>query len=93
MGLINMAPQVNQLVSILRVILLSSAILFFFWGMVVFLYNAGDSKLREEGKQRMLWSVIALFILLSVFGIIQYLSNTFGVTVSCPNGIGTYPNC
>ncbi len=55
------------------------AILAFFWGMVQFLRNSGDAKAREEGKQKMIWGVIAIFVMVSIFGIIKLIGSTLGI--------------
>ena len=56
------------------------AIIFFFWGMIQFIRNSGEQKARDEGKQKMLWSIIALFVMVSIYGIITFLGTTLGVT-------------
>ncbi len=74
-----LAIEFRDLANIMIPILASFALLFFIWGVGIFMLNSGDSKTREEGKQRMLWGVIAMFVLLSLFGIIQYVGNLVGV--------------
>ncbi len=54
------------------------ALLVFFWGLAKFILRAGDEKAREEGKQIMKWGIIALFVLVSVWGIIEFLQGEFG---------------
>ncbi|MBI2120511.1 MAG: hypothetical protein HYT94_02715 [Parcubacteria group bacterium] len=51
----------------------------FFWGIALFILNTDDEKKREEGKKWMFWSLIALFVMLTVWGIVGILVNTFGV--------------
>ena len=49
----------------------------FIWGLVQFLANVeGD---RNEGKQHMIWGIVGMFIMVSVFGIITLLDNTFSL--------------
>lgn len=55
------------------------AITAFFWGIALFILNTDDEKKREEGKKWMFWSLIALFVMLTVWGIVGILVNTFGV--------------
>lgn len=58
----------------------------FLFGLARFILAAGDEKKIEGGKKIMLWGVIALFIMFSIWGIIQILSNVFfgGGTVGIP---------
>ena len=49
------------------------AVLVFFWGLAKFVLKAGSENDREEGKQIMLWGIIALFVLVSLSGIIVFI--------------------
>ena len=47
---------------------------FFFWGGAQFiLKDAGSDKTREDGKKKMLWGVIALFVMFSIYGILRFI--------------------
>jgi hypothetical protein len=54
------------------------AVVAFFYGIAIFVLNAGDEKKVEEGKSWMFWSVIALFVMITIWGIIGLLQNTLG---------------
>ena len=49
------------------------ALLFFFWGVAKYIWSAGDAK--EEGKQIMVWGVVALFVMSSIWGIIYFIGD------------------
>lgn len=63
----------------LLILLFAIAILLFFWGLAQFILNVGSEDGRTTGKRHMLWSVIGLFIMFGVYGILVILTNTFGV--------------
>jgi hypothetical protein len=48
------------------------ALLAFFWGLVKFISRAGDDKSHAEGKNLMVWGLIALFVMVSVYGILRF---------------------
>ena len=52
------------------------ALLFFFWGLAKFIRASGDEKAIEEGKRTMIWGVVALFVMVSVWGLVYLLQNT-----------------
>lgn len=52
----------------------------FFWGIALFILNTNDDKKRQEGKSWMFWSVIALFVMITIWGLIGLLVNTVGIT-------------
>jgi len=53
------------------------ALLAFFWGLAKFILNAGSESGREEGKEVMKWGIIALFVMVSIWGIIYFLQVEF----------------
>src|SRR3989344_450897 len=57
------------------------ALLVFFWGVVKFIFNAGDEEKRREGKKFMLWGIIALFVVVSIWGIVIFISRSLGTGV------------
>ncbi len=58
------------------------AIVVFFWGLIKYLMNAGEEK--SEGLQIMFYGVIAIFVMVSIWGIIRLLQSTFKVTSTDP---------
>jgi len=51
------------------------ALLFFFWGMAKYIWSVGDGK--DEGKKIMIWGIIALFVMASVWGLVAFLQTEF----------------
>ena len=43
----------------------------------MFIYNADNEDKKTEGKKVMMWGIIALFVMLFVWQIINILANTF----------------
>lgn len=61
----------------------SIAVLTFIWGVVkFFIINADEEAKRQEGKQFMLWGVIALAVMISVWGLVNILGKTFNLNTS-----------
>ncbi len=56
----------------------------FFWGIAKFILAAGDEKKLADGKQFMIWGVIAMFVMVSLWGIIAVVSRTFGFDFFIP---------
>lgn len=69
-------------VTSLGYLMFTLAVVAFLWGMVQFIWNArsGDAgKGVENGKQFMLWGLIALFVMFSVWGIIKFTQGVFNI--------------
>ena len=55
----------------------------FVWGVVnYFFLHGGDEGKREEGRQFVLWGIIGMAILFSVWGFVNILLSTLGITPS-----------
>ena len=70
---------IGGLVSTATPIIVALALLFFFWGLAIYILNAGNEEKKSQGKSIMLWGVIAIFVILSIFGLVKMLQNTFGI--------------
>lgn len=60
-------------------LLISLAVLGFVWGVIKYFLNPANEKEREKGRDFMLWGLIALFVIVAFWGIVEILTNTFGV--------------
>ncbi len=74
---------VDLIIQPIVVLLMVAALVYFIWGVALFILNAGDDKKREELKQHLLWGVIGFFIMVSVLGILQVVTATFCDTPLC----------
>jgi hypothetical protein len=70
---------INDTLRFLNPILFSVAFVVFFWGLSKFILNSGNKDAIEKGKDYMLWSVLALFILVSFRVIISLITGDFGL--------------
>jgi hypothetical protein len=78
--------SLGGILELLIPIVFALILLAFFWGLAKFVFGASEAK--ESGKSLMLWSVIALFIAASIWGIVNLLQGLFGATdqsVTVPN--------
>lgn len=59
------------------------AIVVFFWGLIKYLWSI-DNENAHEGLKIMFWGLIAIFVMVSIWGIIKLLQNTLKVTSTDP---------
>jgi len=76
---------VQYIVNPAIMVLFSFGLLMFVFGLVEFLFALSKGADVKDGRQHMLWGVLGMFIMISVFGIIRLLSDTFGFGVG-PGG-------
>ena len=81
MGWLNsLAAGLNNLIGLLAGVLVALALTVFLWGMVVFIANSANDEKRAQGKKKMVWGIVALFVIVSVWGLVNLLQTVFGVT-------------
>ncbi len=59
------------------------AFLFFLWGVFKFMM-ASDPKSKQESQKLIWWGLVGLFVMVSVWGIIQILGNILGIESTVP---------
>ncbi len=64
---------IGGLINLLLPLSVGAALLFFFWGLAIFVRDSGDGKKTPEGRQKMIWGVVILFVMVSVWGIVRFL--------------------
>lgn len=69
----------RRIIDILIPLVAAIALLYFFWGLAKFILNAQDEEAREQGKQIMIWGIVALFVIVSVWGLVQWIGSALGV--------------
>lgn len=85
-GLNDVGNIVNTLtrsvVTSLATLFATLAMVAFFFGIVQFIWGSreGDATKAKNGKNFMLWGLVALFVMFSVWGIITYVQQIFGIT-------------
>ncbi len=47
--------------------------------MVKFIFAAGDEAAKDQGKRIMLWGIIALFVMIAVWGLVGFLADALGI--------------
>jgi hypothetical protein len=64
------------------------AMVMFVWGAVnFFIINGGEEEKRTQGKQFMLWGIVALAVMISVWGLVKLFGETFGFRTDVLPGI------
>jgi uncharacterized membrane protein len=80
---------ISGLLNIIIPILITLGVVYFIWGVVQYV-TSGDAEKKEQGQQHMIWGLIGLAVIVSIWGLIAILRNTFGVTDQNLGG-GTIP--
>ena len=77
---------IGNLISQITPVLVGLALLYFFWGLAKYVLSAGDEDSKAEGRNIMIWGIIALFVMVSVWGLVQVVASTLGVSTGGSSG-------
>ncbi len=64
--------------------LFSLAVVGFIWGIIQYFLNPENEEKRKKGKSFMIWGLITLFVMISMWGIVNLFSNTLGIKTLIP---------
>ncbi len=64
--------------------LITLAVVSFIWGIIQYFLNPDNEEKRKQGKTFLLWGLIALFVMISVWGLVNIFSETFHVKTLIP---------
>ncbi len=70
----------DQIVNPIIILLFALALVYFLYGLVIFIANADSEEARDTGKSHMLWGIVGLFIMVSVYGILKIVIGTVGIS-------------
>ncbi len=68
---------VSTILNPLVVLLVGVAILVLTWGIVKYIGSGADATKRKEGGQLVAYGIFGIFIMLSIWGLVGLLTNTF----------------
>lgn len=69
---------ISQIFGVLIPILITAAVVWVIVGIIKYA-TAKDDEAKNEGRKTMIHAIIALFVIVSIWGLVAILNNTFGV--------------
>lgn len=70
--------SIEGVVRLLIPVTLTLALLYFFWGVTEYVRKTGEGSVGE-GRSKMFWGIIGLFVITSVWGIISFFGQDLGL--------------
>lgn len=68
-------------------LLIVLATVVFLWGIIRYIASAGNEEKLKEGKNLIVYGIVGLFVIISVWGLVKLLASSFGVIgVGIPAG-------
>jgi hypothetical protein len=83
-----LACQVAELLDTATFVLILFGLVVYFWGIAVNIPHFGEEKGGEKRQGFFIWGIVILFVMVSIWGIIQLLQATLGVKDPSGGGAG-----
>jgi hypothetical protein len=61
------------------ILIFAIAFVIFFWGIFQFIATETVDSQREQGKRKIFYGLLGMFIMFSAYGLIRFIINTFGL--------------
>lgn len=80
----------GQLFNAVVPVLIALGVLWFVWGVVTYVI-ADDEEAKSSGRNRMIWGIVGLAVIIGVWGLVNFLRNTFGLNNNTNIQLPTIP--
>ncbi|MDO8548286.1 MAG: ion transporter [bacterium] len=87
----NLVVAVGSVLNLLIPVLIAAALVVFFWGLIKYINKSGGEEGASAGRSTMIAGLVALFIMVSVWGIINLAQNALGVQGNAPVQVPQVP--
>ena len=79
---------IGDILNIAIPILIALGVVYFVWGVITYVI-ASDEEAKKAGRNRMIFGIIGLVVIIAVWGLVRIVTNTFGINSGATNI--TYP--
>ena len=83
-GFIGLLDAANNLIGRLIPFIIALTVLVFLWGVFKFVIS-NDAEGRKEARGYMVWGIVSLFIMVSVWGLVNILVRSFSLNNTRPD--------
>lgn len=82
--------KVGSLLNSVIPVLIALGVLYFVWGVITYVV-ADEEEAKSKGRDRIIWGVIGLVVIVGMWGLVNVLRNTFGLNNSTNIQLPTVP--
>src|SRR3989338_296825 len=72
--------KIGDIFSIIIPVLVVLGVVYFVWGVVTYVISS-DEEAKKSGRERMIYGIIGLVVIVAMWGLVGIVVNTFGVGV------------
>ena len=70
--------RIGSLINAVVPVLIALGVVYFVWGVITY-FIASDEEAKASGRSRIIFGIIGLAVIIGLWGLVNILTNTFGV--------------
>lgn len=83
---LNLIGKINtQILNPIIAIMFALATVYFVWGVAQYIWNPESDEAREKGRSVMIYGIIGMTIMMSVFAIMRFIISSIGADAAAMN--------
>lgn len=71
--------RISNILNTIIPIIIVLGVVYFVWGVVSYVLS-GDEEAKKAGRDRMIFGIIGLVVIVSMWGLVKVVTDTFGLT-------------
>lgn len=82
--------KVGSILNSIIPVLIVLGVVFFVWG-VISIVIANDEEAKTKGRNKVIWGIIGLVVIVGMWGLVRIVTNTFGISNNVNVTLPTVP--
>ncbi len=88
--ILDLEDSVLELLGSIVPIIIGIAVVFFLWAGVRFMRAEDNSEERQNARDLMIYGIVGILVMVSLWGIIQFFGNVLGITPGSDKNLDTF---
>ena len=82
--------KASEILGAVLPVLIALGVVYFVWGVITYMIQS-DEEAKKAGRNRIIYGIIGLAVIIGVWGLVAILTNTFGLSNRQPITLPTVP--
>lgn len=68
---------ITEVLTSVAQLILALSVVWFLWNVMIFIKNSDSDEARSKFREQAVWSIIAIAVMVSLWGLVSFFTNTF----------------
>ncbi|MDP2788921.1 MAG: pilin [bacterium] len=70
--------KISEILAFAIPVLIALGVVYFVWGVITYVIG-GDEEAKAKGREKMIYGIIGLVVIVGLWGLVKIITNTFGL--------------